>query len=261
MITLVTGARGFAGSHLVDRLLPRERVAGWHRPGAPPPSRPGLDWHPVDVTDRAAVRAALETLRPSRIYHLAGASRVDTSWSNAAPHLEINVRGTHYLLEAVRELHLSCRVLVVTSALVYKPSEDPLTEDHPLVPVSPYGVTKLAEDQLALRAAWESGLDVVVARPFNHVGPRQDIYFSVPSFARQIARIESGLAAPEIRVGNLESRRDLTDVRDTVAAYVRLMESGVAGRPYNVCTGTAFRIRDVLDRLVRLSTVSVSITT
>ena len=122
----------------------------------------------------------------------------------------------HAVLEAVRRAGRACRVLVVSSSQVYAVSDDPIDENTPLVPASPYGLSKLAQDQLAGQAWKEDGLDVVIARPFNHAGPRQSAEFVVSSFARQIARIEAGLAPPELRVGNLDTRRDMTDVRDVL---------------------------------------------
>jgi GDP-4-dehydro-6-deoxy-D-mannose reductase len=256
---LVTGGSGFAGSHVVDRLAGRAAIYAWHRPGRSiEESRTGITWQGVDLLDRDAVTHTIDAIRPAAIYHVAGASRVDTSWSNVVPHLETNVLGTHHLLEAVRTLGLRCRVLVVTSGMVYQIGNEPVSEDAPLVPASPYGLSKVAQDQLALRAC-DDGLDVVVARPFNHAGPRQAVSFSVPSFARQIALIERGQADPVIHVGNLDTRRDLTDVRDVAAAYERLVEAGASGRAYNVCSGRAVRIGDLLDELLRLSTVSVRI--
>ncbi len=261
--TIVTGAAGFAGGHLLDRLAATGTVIGWHRPGSQPPrtSPPAVRWMAVDVTDRAAVAAAIADARPDRLFHLAGAASVETSWTNAVPHLRVNVIGTQHVLDAVARLPHPCRVVVVTSAQVYGASDAPITEDDPLRPQSPYGLTKLAQDRLAQAAAAADGLDVVVARPFNHIGPRQAPGFAVSSFARQIAQIEHGLAPPVIAVGNLDTRRDITDVRDVVDAYIRVMTHGQSGRAYNVCSGRAWRIRDLLDGLLRLSTTTIEVTT
>jgi GDP-4-dehydro-6-deoxy-D-mannose reductase len=216
-------------------------------------------WQAVDLLDRDGVEGALAESRPERIYHVAGAPRVDTAWQDVVPHLRTNVLGTHHLLDAIRRLGLPSRVVVVSSALVYQPGDQPLNEAAALVPASPYGVSKLAQDQLALRAFQDDRMDVVVARPFNHIGPRQAPIFSVPSFARQIALIEAGRADPTIRVGNLETSRDLSDVRDVVEAYERLMTGGAAGRVYNICSGRAVRIGDVLEQLVALAREPVSV--
>jgi GDP-4-dehydro-6-deoxy-D-mannose reductase len=258
--TLVTGATGFVGGHLIDRLAGSTPVVGWHRPdGRTPLQIAGVTWEAVDVLDRARVRAAIEATQPSRVVHLAGAPHVGASWKAVVAHLETNALGTHHLLEAVRALRHPCRVLVVTSAQIYQASDEPIDEGSPRVPSNPYGLSKLAADDLAMRAATEDNLDVVIARPFNHAGPRQSPEYVVSSFARQIARIEADLALPVIQVGNLEARRDLTDVRDVVAAYERLLDAAPTGRPYNICSGRAWRVADLLDELRQLSAVQVRI--
>jgi len=257
--TLITGAAGFAGSHLIDLLPDTTPIVAWHRPGLSPlDARPHVNWRAVELTDRHEVARAVAEASPSHVYHLAGAPNVESSWHNAVPHLQINALGTHHLLEAIRGVGgAGCRVLVVSSAQIYQGGSDPIDERAPIVPMSPYGATKVAQDQLALRAHRDDGLDTVVARAFNHTGPRQEPNYAVPSFARQIARIESGLERPVLRVGNLDARRDLTDVRDVVAAYMALMARGRSGRAYNVCSGQAWRIGDLLDVLRGLSTAEV----
>ena len=262
MTTLVTGATGFAGSHLVDRLIGTAPLLAWHRPARSAPApRDGVTWQAVDLLDKDGVRGALAASRPARIFHVAGAPRVDTAWTNVVPHLATNVLGTHHLFEGIRILGLQCRVVVVSSALVYRTADAAVDEHAPLVPASPYGFSKLAQDQLALEACRDDAMDVVIARPFNHIGPRQEASFSVPGFARQIALIEAGRAEAAIRVGNLDARRDLTDVRDVVAAYEQLMARGARGRPYNICSGQAHRIGDVLEQLLALSRAPVRIET
>jgi GDP-4-dehydro-6-deoxy-D-mannose reductase len=256
--TLVTGAAGFAGGHLLDRLAGGTAVVGWHRPGhAPEHSPPGVTWQAIDLVDRKSVRRSIQDTQPSQIFHLAGAARVDTAWDNVVPHLETNILGTSNLLDAVRTTAADCRVLVVTSAMVYGGASGLIDEESPLCPSSPYGLSKLAQDLLARRSATCDGMDVVIARPFNHTGPRQSPGFAVPSFARQIALAEAGRAAPEIHVGNLAAQRDLTDVRDVIDAYDALMRSGQTGRPYNVCSGQAVKMGDVLDLLLQHTHTSI----
>jgi GDP-4-dehydro-6-deoxy-D-mannose reductase len=150
-------------------------------------------------------------------------------------------------------------VLVVTSAQVYQASDEPIDENAPLLPATPYGFSKLAQDQLAHRVCNDDGMDVVIARPFNHAGPRQSPAYAVSSFARQIAMIEAGLAPPELFVGNLDTRRDMTDVRDVVDAYGLLMKSAPSGRPFNICSGRAWRIGDLLDELLHLARVPIRV--
>jgi GDP-4-dehydro-6-deoxy-D-mannose reductase len=259
--TLVTGATGFAGGHLLDSLTDHAPVVAWYRPeGHPPDPNRHLDWRAVDLLDPAAVADSIEDTMPAVIYHLAGAPQVDTSWASVVPHLRTNMLGTHHLLEAVKQLGRPCRVLVVSSAQIYQVSDEPLDESAPLIPPSPYGLSKLAQDQLALRACQDEGLDVVIARPFNHAGPRQRAAFAVSSFARQIARIEAELAPPVLAVGNLDTRRDLTDVRDVVDAYRVMMATAAAGRPYNICSGRAWKIGDLLEELLHFSRVRIAVT-
>lgn len=256
---LVTGATGFAGSHLLDRLPAGARVTAWARPGGHPARpRAGVDWRHVDLLNREAVAAAVRATRPGTIFHLAGAPHVGTSFDNPSQPLAINAVGTHYLLTAVEDHAPNARVVIVTSAMIYRPSDEPQTETSPTVPSSPYGLSKLAQDRLAALAA-AGGLDVVIARPFNHTGPRQDPSFSVPAFAQQIARIEAGTTEPVLRAGNLDAERDITDVRDVVDAYAVLAERGQTGTPYNVCSGRAWRIGDLLDMMLGRARVPIRV--
>jgi len=257
---LVTGATGFAGSHLVDQLLTEHpSVAAWaHRGGREQrvEADPRILWNAVDLLDRPAVARALSQLQPSVVYHCAAVAHVGESWSDPARALRVNVLGTHHVLEGMREAGLHGPVLVTGSALVYRPSTALLREDDAIGPSDPYGLSKLAQEMLSVRS---SDLSVFIVRPFNHAGPRQSPAYVTSSFARQIAEIEAGRAAPVLRVGNLDARRDITDVRDTVRAYRLVVQQGQPGRPYNVCSGQAFRVRDLLDALVGLSRASIDI--
>lgn len=258
--TLVTGAGGFAGTYVLE-LLARDRLelAAWHRPGVElPADRPFATWKAVDMLDRAAVREALARLRPEAVYHCAGAAHVGRSWDSVESTFAVNVRGTHHLIEGLRETGIDARVLLPSSSMVYAASHGPIPEDHPTVPASPYGLSKLAQELLGLGNP--GGPEVFIARAFNHVGPRQDPAFAASGFARQIADIEAGRRPPEMEVGNLDARRDLTDVRDTVRAYRGILERGTPGRPYNVCTGRAVVIRELLDRLLARARVPITIT-
>jgi GDP-4-dehydro-6-deoxy-D-mannose reductase len=265
-VPLITGASGFAGGHLLDRLAASGgRVQAWaHRGSARGTSGPDMQigradasvsWTPVDLLDRASVRDALAAANPSVIYHCAGAADVHHAWQAPAHALRVNVLGTHNLLEAARELALECRVLVTGSAMIYQPSLDVLTEDAPIGAASPYGVSKLAQEMTAASSA----LPVLLARPFNHAGPRQSPNYVTSSFARQIADIEAGHQPPVIQVGNLDARRDITDVRDTVRAYEALAEHGRPATPYNICSGRACSMRELLDIALSLSRVRVRV--
>jgi GDP-4-dehydro-6-deoxy-D-mannose reductase len=257
---LVTGAGGFAGSHLLELLAGDDvAIVAWHRPGgAPRAAGPSVRWEAVDLLDRGAVREAIARTRPSAVYHCAAAAHVGRAWDSTESTLAVNVLGTHHLCDALRREDLRVQFLIPSSAMIYRPSSDSITEDDPLVPPNPYGLSKLAQELLALRSI-PDGIDVRVARAFNHIGPRQDPFFAAPGFARRIADIERGRWAPEISVGNLDAQRDLTDVRDTVRAYRLILERGVAGRPYNVCSGRAVTIRHLLDLLIARARCPVTV--
>jgi GDP-4-dehydro-6-deoxy-D-mannose reductase len=212
-------------------------------------------WQSADVVDRAAVERALTASRPSVIYHCAGIADVRQSWHDPALALHVNVMGTHNLLEAVRACGLSCPVLVTGSALVYQPTSREIHETDPIGPSTIYGVSKLAQE---LAAAGHARA-VFLTRPFNHAGPRQSPAYVTSAFAEQLARIEAGAAEPVLRVGNLDSRRDITDVRDTVRAYEAIVERGQPHRPYNVCSGRTYRIGDLLEILLGLTRVRVRV--
>ena len=258
---LVTGASGFVGAHLL-RLLAEigdVEVFAWTRDVIPPGTE--ATWLVLEMADRDAVAAGIADARPDLVYHLAGAAHVGLSFGAVADTLASNAMGTANLLDALRDQRVQARTLVVGSSTVYGPSTEALVEHATLRPGSPYGLSKLAQEMLALRACREDGQDVVVVRSFNHVGPGQAPTFFAPSFARQIAEIEAGVRPPVMRVGNLEARRDLTDVRDTVRAYRLLLAHGARGGVYNMCSGRAYRIGEILDGLRRLARVAVTVET
>jgi GDP-4-dehydro-6-deoxy-D-mannose reductase len=256
---LVTGASGFAGSHLVDQLADAgEAVVAWQRPGGlPPGSRSGVTWESIDLLDKSQVRGAVARLQPRHVFHCAGAAHVGMSWTTTEPTFAVNVRGTHYLVEALRQLDSPTRLLIPSSAQVYAASDEPLREDHPLRPASPYGLSKLAQEMVGLIAP--EPVQTIVARAFNHFGPRQAPSFAASDFARRIADIEAGRWGPEIMVGNLDARRDLTDVRDVVRAYRLMVDGAAPGAVYNVCSGRAVAIGDVLELLLRRSKVPIRV--
>jgi GDP-4-dehydro-6-deoxy-D-mannose reductase len=266
---LVTGGTGFAGSHLIEHLLehesstraaPREtRIDAWSNPGGQRHSTADsrVRWHAVNLLDREAVRSTVAAIAPSTIYHCGGVADVNAAQTRPERSLEVNALGTLHLLDAVWEAGLDCPVLVTGSALVYRPSTSAIAEDAPLGPFNPYGVSKLAQEMVASQ---DRRRRTMVVRSFNHAGPRQSPAYVTSSFASQIAEIEAGLREPTLSVGNLDAARDITDVRDVVRAYRMIVERGEPGRPYNVCSGTAYRVGDLLDRLVEMARVTVRVT-
>ncbi len=261
-VVLVTGAAGFAGSHVVEALAGREDVVGWTH-HAPPPqiTAPLAAWRRVDLLNRAEVRHEIARLKPSAVIHCAGAPNVTHSWRDTVTPLSANVLATHHLFDALRRTATPCRVVVPGSATVYAASTAALTEESPVAPSNPYAVSKLAQEQLAFRAAREDGVEVIVTRSFNHTGPRQSAAFAAPNMARQIALIEAGVAEPVIKTGNLDAERDFTDVRDIARAYIALLRHGTTSTLYNVASGTARVMRSVLDALVARARVSVRVET
>jgi GDP-4-dehydro-6-deoxy-D-mannose reductase len=216
----------------------------------------------LDLRDADAVRDLVARVRPDRIYHLAGQAFVPRSFAAPWETLEVNIRGTLNLLEAVRVLKLETRILVVSSAEIYGAADAdslPLTESAPFMPSSPYSVSKIAQDMLAWQYARAHSLHVVRARPFNHIGTGQSVDFAVPNWASQIAAAELGLREPVVAVGNLAAARDFTDVRDVVRAYALALERGVAGAVYNVCSGVPQTMQHILETLISLSRTPITV--
>lgn len=258
---VVTGAAGFAGGHLVD-LLARSGadVTAWNRPGGSEPRVvDGVSWDAVDLMDRAGVEHSLERSAPDVVYHCAGAPHVGGSWQNTTATFEANVRCTHHLLEGLRAVRPHARLVITSSAMVYAASPEALTEESAVQPASPYAVSKLAQEMLAI----DDGecRHIAIARAFNHIGPRQHPGFVTADFARRIAEIEMGDIEPAMEVGNLDAKRDLTDVRDTVCAYRLIGERGRPGRTYNVCSGRTVLIRDLLEMMLARARVAITIRT
>ena len=216
-------------------------------------------WHAVELNDRDSVAKAIAAFAPSEIYHLAGVPHVGDSWSHVHETFAGNVLGTHHLFSALRLARLKPRVLITSTAFVYEPQNRAITESDTIRPNSPYGTSKLAQEMVAMRAWEDDGIPTLIARAFNHVGPRQAPSFVASSIAKQIAEIEAGRRPAKLEMGNLESERDIMDVRDTVRAYRAMMASAKPGVPYNVCSGTPVRIRTLVELLQSKARVPITI--
>ncbi len=254
MRVLVTGASGFAGRHVTVALSD----AGHEPIGV---GGPGEMPRGIDLLDAAAVRAAIVDAAPDAVIHLAGQAFVPPSIASPLATLAVNATGTAHVLEGVRAAGLPIRTLVVSSAEVYgrqRPERMPLDESAPLHPENPYAASKVAAETYA--GVWSRlyGLDIVIARPFNHIGPGQDARFVVPAFAHQLAAIAAG-ASPVLSVGNLAAERDFLDVRDVAGAYLALLANGRSGEVYNVCSGRAVAIHEVLRQLMTIARVPVEV--
>jgi GDP-4-dehydro-6-deoxy-D-mannose reductase len=266
MRALITGITGFAGSHLADHLLSLGNIEvhglmRWRSRTENISHLAGkVQLHQSDLRDPFAMRELLKKVRPDRIYHLAAQSYVPMSWVAPIETLSTNILGEAYLFEAVRQEALDTRIQLAGSSEEYGmvlPSEAPIKESNPLRPLSPYGVSKVAQDLLGYQYYHSYKMFIVRTRGFNHTGPRRGEVFVTSNFAKQIAEIEKGRKEPVIHVGNLEAIRDFTDVRDTVRAYYLSLEKGVAGEVYNVCTGKGYRIREMLDMLLSFSKAKI----
>ncbi|MBI2955584.1 MAG: GDP-mannose 4,6-dehydratase [Chloroflexi bacterium] len=261
MRALITGTAGFAGSHLVEYLLSRDdvEVSGIVRTNNMPNIdhlRSRLRLFYGDVADFEFVKSVIGDLRPDLIFHLAGQADVALSWKHPALTINSNVIGQLNILESVAQYAVDARVLVIGSGDEYGlilPSELPIKETNQLRPYSPYAVSKIAQDMLGYQYFVSHKLLVVRVRPFNHIGPRQSDAFVTSSFARQIAEIELGLREPIVKVGNLDARRDFTDVRDMVRAYWLALLRGEPGEVYNLASGQTWCIVDILHSLLAKS--------
>ncbi|OAI50482.1 hypothetical protein AYO44_05655 [Planctomycetaceae bacterium SCGC AG-212-F19] len=269
MRILVTGCTGFAGGYLVEELAARSAgtIFGLRRQPEQEPLPEHLAGtlarvYTCDLADRAAIETVLREMRPERIFHLAGYARVGRSFQEPDAAWDANLTATRNLYEALLRWGGRPRILFVSSALIYGDAgadEGPTAEESPLRPVSPYAASKAAADLASFQYHRSAKLEIVRVRPFNHIGPRQPLGFAVPDFAHQIAAIERGLHPPLLETGDLSARRDLTDVRDMVRAYVALMDSAQPGAVYNVGSGTTHAMQAVVDQLLGLARVRIEV--
>jgi len=263
---LITGITGFAGSHLAEYLLSRGdcEVHGTMRWRSRTENITQLGnritTHVCDMRDATSMYELIRELKPDRIYHLAAQSFVPMSWVAPAETFTTNVIGQTNIFEAIRAVGCATRVQIACSSEEYGlvlPEETPIEESNPLRPLSPYAVSKVAQDLMGYQYHQSYGMHVVRTRGFNHTGPRRGDVFVTSNFARQIVDIENGKKEPVIHVGNLEAVRDFTDVRDTVVAYYLALEKGKPGDVYNVATGKGYKIREMLDILLSFSKVKI----
>jgi GDP-4-dehydro-6-deoxy-D-mannose reductase len=263
MRCLITGATGFVGGHLADVLTAGgHQVIGLARAGGSRDATFPFPLYSLDLCETAETERALREAQPEWVFHLAGFASPGRSFHDPAAAWAGNLAGTQSLYDAVARAGLRPRILFVSSGLVYGdagPGEQVLTEDAPLRPASPYAASKAAADLLSYQQTRSPGLDVVRVRPFNQIGPGQSAEYAAANFARQIAAAELGKGPPVVATGGLDSRRDLTDVRDMARAYVRLLEVGKTGEVYNAGSGQVYRMREVLDRLLAMARAQVTI--
>lgn len=269
MRVLIIGITGLMGGFLAREWLRQEPTAEiygtyrWRsRMNNVDDLRQRIHLRECDVRDQSSIRQLMTETRPDRIFHLAAQSSVATSLHAPADTLATNMVGLVNVLEAMREIHPQARILVPGSSEEYglqQPDELPVRETAFLRPLSPYGVSKVAQDMTGLQYFESYGLHIVRTRAFNHTGPGREDVFVESNLARQIAEIEAGLRAPVVHVGNLDVVRDYSDVRDIARAYVTALEAGAPGEVYNICSGHGVRIGDMLDMLLSMSTASIEV--
>ena len=266
MKALITGISGFVGSHLAEHLL---KATEWEVAGTVfgPYGNIAdlcgqLELYPAELSRLDVVTFILEQAQPDVIFHLAAQPLVSTSQRDPWGTLETNIRMQLSLLEGVAQIRPDCRVLVVGSSEEYglvSPQELPVDEDTPLRPMNPYALSKVAQDLMGLQYHLARSLQIIRVRPFNHIGPRQGLGFVSADLASQIAAAELGMQRPVIAVGNLDARRDFSDVRDVVQAYTALITRGVPGQVYNIGAGESHAVQEILDTLLGMSRVPIEV--
>jgi GDP-4-dehydro-6-deoxy-D-mannose reductase len=267
MRVLFTGATGFVGGHLAEALLRRvgceplglSRQTDW-----PPLWKHLQNRVPLETVDwtESSLLNSLQQFRPDWVIHLAGYANAGASFREPLKAWDGNFTLTRLLYDAIQTWGRKPRILFVSSGLIYGDADTPgapTDERTTLKPASPYATSKAAADLLSYQVTRHPGLDVVRARPFNHIGPKQSADYAAANFARQLAEIENGLRPPVLETGDLSSQRDLTDVRDVVQAYLRILEAAPTGEVFNVGSGTTYVIQSILDELVKLSRVKVEV--
>jgi GDP-4-dehydro-6-deoxy-D-mannose reductase len=259
---LITGGTGFVGVHLIQFLKNKfSDIVVIALGDSKSPQEPGVEYYHLDIRTADEIRSVVRKVSPTHIYHLAGISAVDVSWSNPRLTFEVNVVGTSNLFEAAMSLPSPPRILNVSTSQVYASSSLILTESSSINPGNPYAASKAMAELLRVGYRKSIGGGIITTRSFNHTGPGQPPHFVLPSIAKQFAEMEAGLRPPRLAVGNLEVKRDFTDVRDIVRAYFALLDQGRTDEVYNVCSGSALRLADAIGKFEAISGRAVEIAT
>lgn len=266
---LITGSSGFAGSFLAEYLATEKDVSlsGTYLFKNSPTNlesiKDKIKLVRLDLVDGEKVIEMVSSFKPDFVYHLAALTSPKESYNDPSETMVINIKAQINLLEAIKNANLKdTRMLVVSSGEIYGQVDKkdlPLDEETMLRPTSPYSVSKITQDFLGLQYFLSYNLKIIRVRPFNHIGPRQSTAFVVSAFAKKIVEIEKNKREPVLSVGNLESARDFTDVRDMVKAYVLAIEKGKEGEVYNLGTGKSYKISEILEKLLSLSSANIKI--
>lgn len=265
---LITGASGFAGGFLAEYILTLKEyeVYGiYHSDDSlqKSPVKNTISFKKVDLMNAEEVKTAVSEIQPDYIFHLAAATSPAASFKDPIETFQTNINAQVNVFEALRSANLlHTRTLIASSSEIYgyvRPEDVPVDEETPHRPANPYAVSKIAQDYLGFQYNLSYNLAIIRARPFNHVGPGQSPVFVVSDFAKQVADIEKNAKEPVIKVGNLEAKRDFTDVRDIVRAYVTLLEKGIAGEAYNIGSGSSRSAQSILTMLLSLSSKEIRV--
>ena len=252
---LITGASGFVGGFLAEHLLTdaENEIVGTYLTDESfelSPVKDRIDFKKVNLQNKGEVETLIVETKPDYVFHLAAAASAGASFKDPIATFHANIDSQIDLFESLRANNLlQTKVLIISSAEVYgyvTPEDLPVDELTPLRPANPYAVSKIAQDYLGFQYSLAYNMPIVRVRPFNHIGPRQGTGFVVADFAKQIAEIEKGKREPIVRVGNLEAKRDFTDVRDIVAGYDLIIQKGKIGDVYNLGSVTSYSISDIL---------------
>jgi len=259
---LITGGTGFVGTHLIRFLKSQaSKIAVIALGDRTSQQEPGIEYHTLDIRRADQVRSLVHNISPTHVYHLAGISAIDVSWNNPRLTFEVNVLGAYNLFEAAMSLPSLPKILNVSTSQVYAASGMVLTETSRVNPDNPYAASKAMAEMLRVPYRLCIGGGIITARSFNHTGPGQAPNFVLPSIARQFAEMEAGLRPPRLTAGDVEVKRDFTDVRDVVLAYSALLDKGRTDEVYNVCSGAAVCLADVIRQFEAISGIAVEIET
>ncbi|MFH1186736.1 MAG: GDP-mannose 4,6-dehydratase [Candidatus Levyibacteriota bacterium] len=266
---IVTGSTGFVGSYLLKYLasFKKYQIFGTYLTDGSLKRLSSLknevSFKKLDLNSKKDTQALIKDIKPDIIFHLAASTSPAQSFKNPLETIVNNVSSELNILESIREKKLfNTKILIVSSAEIYglvEKKDLPISEDAPLKPTSPYSVSKIAQDFLGLQYYLSYKIPIIRVRPFNHIGPRQSEGFVVPDFAKKIAEIEKGKRESIVNVGNLEAKRDFTDVRDVVRAYILLIEKGIPGEVYNIGSGVSYKISKILEILLSLSSSKIKV--
>lgn len=265
MRALIIGGAGFVGAYLIRHLRDDLgfKVTATKMSGETIPER-DIRIPDLDILDKDAVLHLIQEEKPDAIFHLAAQSSVALSWKNPDLTVDVNVKGSIHVLDAVRESGINPRILLIGSGEEYgriMPEESPIDETNRLRPGNLYAATKACQNMIGKIYADAFGTDVMMVRAFNHTGPNQSPVFVTADFCKQVADIEAGRREPVIKTGNLDAERDFTDVRDVVRAYGLLIQKGKRGETYNVGSGHAVSIRSILQMILELATCDIRVET